>query len=120
MASPLLMHLLESWLLHWAHGYYLAWQGSTLEELPVQEYVHNYHQWRAMCDGNFALPFDFENFDHQLWMHEVITLLKIRHDIAIFNAPSSIRLALKLASKTVLRSIENATLRYPHRHGDHT
>lgn len=70
-----------------------------------------------MWKGNFVFPFDFKNFDHQLWKHEVMKLVKFSHDIAIFNASGLVTHALTLASKIVLASINHAELQDPPGHG---
>lgn len=63
-----------------------------------------------MVNGHYVLPFDFKNFDHQLWKHEIKKLVSLSHMIVLSNATDTVRKVFRIASNIVLRSIDDATL----------
>lgn len=120
VSSPLELYLLESWVLDWAHGYYLNWPGSTLEESTDEEFNRNYRQWLLMRQGKFVLPYDFESFDHQIRKPEMHTIVAVGHDIAKSMYSGDARLELDQACNIVRNSIERATLSDPPAYGKST
>lgn len=63
-----------------------------------------------MVNGHYVLPFDFKNFDHQLWKHEIKKLVSLSHMIVLSNATDTVRKVFRIASNIVLRSIDDNTL----------
>jgi hypothetical protein len=120
VSSPLELYLLESWLLDWAHGYYLKWRGSTLEESTVAEFNRNYQQWSRMRQGEYVLPYDFEKFDHQIRKQELKYIVGIGNDVARTRYTGDNRQEFEKACTIVQNSIEFATLSDPPSHGQGT
>lgn len=113
VASPLEAYLLESFVLHWSNHFYLSWEGSTLEEGPKAEFLRNMQQWRRMRSNKFVLPYDFENFDHQISTDEILCITDICHFVAELNYGSSDKPELLKASRIVSNSIRSAVLHDP-------
>lgn len=117
VSSPLALYLLESWLLHWAHSFYLNWEGSTLEESTDEEFERNYDQWLRMRNNQYVLPYDFANFDHQITTNEVVMMTALGHDIAWSKYRGNDGPDFRLASDIILKSIKEAVLHDPPGHG---
>lgn len=79
------VYLIESYLLHLTRGYYKCWRGSTLEESPGVEYRRNLNQWLCMVNGEYSLPIDFANFDHQIAKSEILLFTDISRQCVCHN-----------------------------------
>lgn len=74
VASNIESYLCESYLLYRLGHFYTAWDNVTLDESSKREYERTL-DIADKLKTQWALPFDFKNFDHQPTQQEVIGML---------------------------------------------
>nr|WAK77261.1 MAG: RNA-dependent RNA polymerase [Totiviridae sp.] len=118
VSSPLAVYLGQSWFYDLAGTFYKNWPGNTLEETAGQEAFRTEQTYAKLQRGEYALPYDFNRFDHQPRLDEILAF----HDVLVRKALAA---ADPVDRPTVLRIAEmqrkgflTATLRSPPGLGD--
>lgn len=80
VASNIESYLWESYILSCYGHDYKMWGIVTLDERPSEEFDRVQRMSQAMANGEWALPWDFKSFDHQVTTKDIQTILSVmRH-----------------------------------------
>jgi len=109
VSSDLLTYLTMSWLMDLAGHHYLRWPGCTLEEDLTQQTLRLVTTRKALR-RSYALPFDYEAFDHQPNSDETLEIWRTVPAAAKENTPTTLHGEIDRVNAHVERGFEEATL----------
>lgn len=86
VASDVYTYLKMAWMSKLAGGFYLAWDGSTMDEGFWEQTTRIYNMLQDL-NKRYQMPWDYKSFDHQPWLEEVVIIEKKKHKVARLTVP---------------------------------
>lgn len=108
VASNIEAYLSESYVLYHLGHPYKNWEYFTLDESPGKQHARNADIMSLLQRGEWALPFDFKNFDHQPTTKEIQMI--VNKYIELINAGNNMSSDFELISRRVVASYENSVI----------
>lgn len=72
VSCPVEVYLMQAWLFLVTGNAYTNWPANTLEESLPRELARQELTWLRLREGEYSLPYDFAQFDHQPTTTEVV------------------------------------------------
>lgn len=108
VASNIESYLVEAYILSILGHIYKGWNYITLDESPVTNHQRTSKVMQALGRKEWALPFDFKNFDHQPTTYEIETI--IMHCQALADIPLGYKSKWTSICSKMLHSYRNNTI----------
>lgn len=109
VASNFESYILDSYMLFLYGDGWKNWSYITLDETPRQAQARTAHMSHLMSRGHFALPFDYDSFDHQAQTSELIVI--VRKFIDSITVPPSYRETWIHIKRLILSGYERGVMR---------
>nr|WAK77286.1 MAG: RNA-dependent RNA polymerase [Totiviridae sp.] len=113
VSSPVETYLGQAWLFAVCGHAYLGWPGNTLEEPKYVEMARLETTWLRLRGGEYSLPYDFAEFDHQPTSSEVLAFQDCINRGAQRQALPSQRPHMDTLTSCLLDGFRAATLTSP-------
>lgn len=108
VASNIQAYLSESYVLYNLGHIYKNWKYITLDESPSEQHNRNVKMCDLLSEGQWALPFDFKNFDHQPTTHDITTIFD--KCVSLIRVPAVFRAEWKSITNKIRDSYHNSTI----------
>lgn len=109
VASDIYQYWQQAWLLRLLGGAYKQWEGNTLEETVAEQTKRMIRMLKVIADM-WNLPFDYESFDHQPTLVDLLDIVEFIRETARVNVPYDKVRQYELVTGNIIAGFKNATL----------